>query len=274
MKLHDFSEVYGIKESALRYWEKAGILSAKRMENQKYRDLSTNISRLLYLDILYYRKNGVAVKDMTDFDKMDEEQIYEMLEKTETKLDEQLALLNRQRDNLRQRQCMIKFLRDFGKKPYRLVKLPDLCLVTESEPYTRLLADNFPQSIITELDLSTLETVTQPVAINRACIVSDRLKGKYRQMEVDLNARFVMTKYKEVLAGEALYTNGKKNNRRHKKLRFPTKEVPDKHRIFVPQQGQRLYERVSCVCSGRGRRQNPRRLQNRFGGNNQSSRIK
>lgn len=29
-------------------------------------------------------------------------------------------------------------------------------------------------------------------------------------MEVDLNARFVMTKYKEVLAGEALYTNGKK----------------------------------------------------------------
>ena len=126
MKLHDFSEVYGIKESALRYWEKAGILSAKRMENQKYRDLSTNISRLLYLDILYYRKNGVAVKDMTDFDKMDEEQIYEMLEKTETKLDEQLALLNRQRDNLRQRQCMIKFLRDFGKKPYRLVKLPDL----------------------------------------------------------------------------------------------------------------------------------------------------
>ena len=210
MKLHDFSEVYGIKESALRYWEKAGILSAKRMENQKYRDLSTNISRLLYLDILYYRKNGVAVKDMTDFDKMDEEQIYEMLEKTETKLDEQLALLNRQRDNLRQRQCMIKFLRDFGKKPYRLVKLPDLCLVTESEPYTRLLADNFPQSIITELDLSTLETVTQPVAINRACIVSDRLKGKYRQMEVDLNARFVMTKYKEVLAGEALYTNGKK----------------------------------------------------------------
>ena len=46
MKLHDFSEVYGIKESALRYWEKAGILSAKRMENQKYRDLSTNISRL------------------------------------------------------------------------------------------------------------------------------------------------------------------------------------------------------------------------------------
>ena len=62
MKLHDFSEVYGIKESALRYWEKAGILSAKRMENQKYRDLSTNISRLLYLDILYYRKNGVAVK--------------------------------------------------------------------------------------------------------------------------------------------------------------------------------------------------------------------
>ena len=45
MKLHDFSEVYGIKESALRYWEKAGILSAKRMENQKYRDLSTNISR-------------------------------------------------------------------------------------------------------------------------------------------------------------------------------------------------------------------------------------
>lgn len=124
MKLHDFSEVYGIKESALRYWEKAGILSAKRMENQKYRDLSTNISRLLYLDILYYRKNGVAVKDMTDFDKMDEEQIFEMLEKTETKLDEQLALLNRQRDNLRQRQCMIKFLRDFGKKPYRLVKLP------------------------------------------------------------------------------------------------------------------------------------------------------
>lgn len=210
MKLHDFSEVYGIKESALRYWEKAGILSAKRMENQKYRNLSTNISRLLYLDILYYRKNGVAVKDMTDFDKMDEEQIYEMLEKTETKLDEQLALLNRQRDNLRQRICMIKFLRDFGKKPYRLVKLPDLCLVTESEPYTRLLADNFPQSIITELDLSTLETVTQPVAINRACIVSDRLKGKYRQMEVDLNARFVMTKYKEVLAGEALYTNGKK----------------------------------------------------------------
>lgn len=202
-------EVYGIKESALRYWEKAGILSAKRMENQKYRDLSTNISRLLYLDILYYRKNGVAVKDMTDFDKMDEEQIFEMLEKTETKLDEQLALLNRQRDNLRQRQCMIKFLRDFGKKPYRLVKLPDLCLVTESEPYTRLLADNFPQSIITELALSTLETVTQPVAI-RACIVSDRLKGKYRQMEVDLNARFVMTKYKEVLAGEALYTNGKK----------------------------------------------------------------
>ena len=192
-----------------RYWEKAGILSAKRMENQKYRDLSTNISRLLYLDILYYRKNGVAVKDMTDFDKMDEEQIFEMLEKTETKLDEQLALLNRQRDNLRQRQCMIKFLRDFGKKPYRLVKLPDLCLVTESEPYTRLLADNFPQSIITELALSTLETVTQPVAI-RACIVSDRLKGKYRQMEVDLNARFVMTKYKEVLAGEALYTNGKK----------------------------------------------------------------
>ena len=164
----------------------------------------------MYLDILYYRKNGVAVKDMTDFDKMDEEQIFEMLEKTETKLDEQLALLNRQRDNLRQRQCMIKFLRDFGKKPYRLVKLPDLCLVTESEPYTRLLADNFPQSIITELDLSTLETVTQPVAINRACIVSDRLKGKYRQMEVDLNARFVMTKYKEVLAGEALYTNGKK----------------------------------------------------------------
>lgn len=81
MKLHDFSEVYGIKESALRYWEKAGILSAKRMENQKYRDLSTNISRLLYLDILYYRKNGVAVKDMTDFDKMDEEQIYEMLER-------------------------------------------------------------------------------------------------------------------------------------------------------------------------------------------------
>lgn len=143
MKLHDFSEVYGIKESALRYWEKAGILSAKRMENQKYRDLSTNISRLLYLDILYYRKNGVAVKDMTDFDKMDEEQIFEMLEKTETKLDEQLALLNRQRDNLRQRQCMIKFLRDFGKKPYRLVKLPDLCLVTESEPYTRLLADQF-----------------------------------------------------------------------------------------------------------------------------------
>ena len=253
MKLHDFSEVYGIKESALRYWEKAGILSAKRMENQKYRDLSTNISRLLYLDILYYRKNGVAVKDMTDFDKMDEEQIFEMLEKTETKLDEQLALLNRQRDNLRQRQCMIKFLRDFGKKPYRLVKLPDLCLVTESEPYTRLLADNFPQSIITELALSTLETVTQPVAI-RACIVSDRLKGKYRQMEVDLNARFVMTKYKEV--------------------RFPSQEVPDKHRIFVPQQGQRLYERVSCVCSGRGRRQNPRRLQNRFGGNNQSSRIK
>lgn len=50
--------------------------------------------------------------------------------------------------------------------------------------------------------------------------------------------------------------------------------MPDKHRIFVPQQGQRLYERVSCVCSGRGRRQNPRRLQNRFGGNNQSSRIK
>lgn len=66
----------------------------------KISDLSTNISRLLYLDILYYRKNGVAVKDMTDFDKMDEEQIFEMLEKTETKLDEQLALLNRQRDNL------------------------------------------------------------------------------------------------------------------------------------------------------------------------------
>ena len=172
MKLHDFSEVYGIKESALRYWEKRrAYFPPNAWKTKKYRDLSTNISRLLYLDILYYRKNGVAVKDMTDFDKMDEEQIYEMLEKTETKLDEQLALLNRQRDNLRQRICMIKFLRDFGKKPYRLVKFPDLCLVTESEPYTRLLADNFPQSIITELALSTLETVTQPVAI-RACIVS------------------------------------------------------------------------------------------------------
>ena len=68
MKISEAAKILGISTDTIRYYEKEGIISPKRINKNSYRDLD-NKDIVSLLSCLYNRKIGYSIKESVEYAK-------------------------------------------------------------------------------------------------------------------------------------------------------------------------------------------------------------
>lgn len=110
--LYTVSQVAGLLQlpaSMIRYWDDQGLIHSTRHPENDYR-LFTLEDIILINDIDFYRKLGTPIKQIKDLERKTIDERFQLLEKTETIIAEEIYSLQQKQTRLRQRKIQLNHL--------------------------------------------------------------------------------------------------------------------------------------------------------------------
>lgn len=124
----DISKFFNIPTSTLRFWEKKGLLSPRKEDNN-YREYS--LPDLMKIsDIVFYKNLGIPLKDILNLkNKNIIEQEFFCSEHLK-ELESQKALINRQIQRLKQHQKALNIINELKDKDYIIADIDTECIVS------------------------------------------------------------------------------------------------------------------------------------------------
>lgn len=124
LKISDISKLFDIPISALRYYEKEGLCSFKRNDNNyRWADIRT-IRNLC--DISFYRKLSCSIEQIQQLSCMDHQEISSLLLESREKIEKQIQDLRIMLDNIDEKVGRIQKIDELTEHPASVVmaKLP------------------------------------------------------------------------------------------------------------------------------------------------------
>lgn len=100
------AKMFHISPSALRYWDKEGLIRFQRCEENNYR--TPSLQTIMDIgDVLLFRSLSVPIKDIRQVPQMNNKQLHELLEKNEQALYQQMEQLQHTLEKTKDRKAMI-----------------------------------------------------------------------------------------------------------------------------------------------------------------------
>ena len=108
-KISEVAKTFDVSPSTLRYWEKVGLVSFRRRNQNNYREFTFE-SLVALCDIILYRNLEFPLNTIKDVKYQTEEELSQTLLHSKENIDQQIRKLNQVKDDLIKRE---KLLRDF-----------------------------------------------------------------------------------------------------------------------------------------------------------------
>lgn len=119
--ISEIAAAVGVNPSALRFWEKKGLISFGRSDENNYR--TAGLPQLLRaFDIVIFRSLGMTIDEIKSCLLADADEMPELLEAGAHRADEQIARLREALINLRKRRDAVLAVRGLAARGLRLVR--------------------------------------------------------------------------------------------------------------------------------------------------------
>lgn len=122
LRIKELGDLFGVPVSALRYWEKEGLLSFGRSADNNYRKADIFTIRCL-CDITFYRKLAVPIEELRELMHMDYLSIDSTLVRTQGQLEEKMAEMEATLKSIQVKRRQIHILKKLQEIPEKFVRM-------------------------------------------------------------------------------------------------------------------------------------------------------
>ncbi|MEY8338945.1 MerR family transcriptional regulator [Lachnospiraceae bacterium 62-35] len=202
----DMAEIAGISRDTLRFYEKKGIVQARKKENG-YRFYSKNdIYKLVH--ILYHRKMNSSLREIEEIMKMDrEDTVCFMRKHVAASIAKEKESMERHRRTVARLQMVERDMRNIEEcmGSYTLKRFPEAYIVKECGGFEEGVKEWFQLSAMADgMDISYFYTEIGLIG-NRPAIEKTRLLF-YKELEPIVSKMVELSDFQELRVGECIYT--------------------------------------------------------------------
>lgn len=186
------SKTLGIPKSTIRYWESEGLINLDRNNNNEYREFSVS-SIFEILDILFYRKLNIPIKELKEINFKSTEDIEQILINNKKIINEQIKNLKKTKNLIDERLEQTKTFYYLKENPYEIVdEIKNIGTIIEFEMSNREILNKYSSApghfvyfIDREKNMYKYGFITDKV-IEKDNVLWKNEKGKYKY------ARFIL----------------------------------------------------------------------------------
>ena len=113
----EIAKLFQIPTSTIRYWEEKEIFSAKRNEDNDYREYTIQ-TIIELLDVVFYRNLNIPIQKMKNFNQLSPQDIYALLEDTERDVQQELQNLKKKMTGISRRKEQLENLFQLQEQQY------------------------------------------------------------------------------------------------------------------------------------------------------------
>lgn len=125
----DIASFFHIPSSTLRFWEKKGLLSPRKANNNKYREY--DITDLMKIsDIIFYKNLGIPLKDILNLKNRNVNDQAMFCSEHLRDLELQREFINRQIKTLKQHQKALYEINKLKEEEYKMEEIDTNCIVS------------------------------------------------------------------------------------------------------------------------------------------------
>lgn len=119
--LSEIAKIYGVSTHCLRYWEKEGLITFERDENNNYRQLSYKLTELI-TNIRIFRNLAIPIKDLKNLPNIGLDHFEDLLDKSKENLNEKLLNIQSTIDQVNAKKEILELVRELKNDPFRVEK--------------------------------------------------------------------------------------------------------------------------------------------------------
>jgi DNA-binding transcriptional MerR regulator len=138
----EIAKLFQIPTSTIRYWEEKEIFSAKRNDENDYREYTIQ-TIIELLDVVFYRNLNIPIQKMKNFNRLRPEEIYSLLEDTEVEVQQELQHLKKKFRGIARRKEQLESLfhlqeKQYEKEPINIKKIVPFDLLNAEDMQIQL----------------------------------------------------------------------------------------------------------------------------------------
>ncbi|MGX7245465.1 MerR family transcriptional regulator [Enterococcus quebecensis] len=188
------AEIMKLPKSKIRYWDDMNLLTSSRNNHNGYRMFDME-DILTISDIDFYRRLDIPISKMNNLYRKSPEELWTVLDETETRVASELAELERKQQGIKHRKDQLLSLIELKEKEFidKILDVERIIPIDLSDPNELQAYIEDPSSLVVYIDLKLEKEITYGFAVTKEEFIEETTIWQKSDEQIHTYKQFLLS---------------------------------------------------------------------------------